>query len=229
MNNDQNNRRKYGRPSSADGTNLLHLLRTMHGLSLEELSQYTGISAMSLCKIEKGRHTSVRNLITLSAFFGVPADAFLRSLNGRPLREDMLQRIESLPTMNGTQLRRQMSKARVGNRLAGTGYENAVSEAPAKNPRNGYDVVSFRRDGTPIFIEVKSTKDPKNVPFYMSDAELRKLKSLRSSKDCEYRLVRIYDLGNPDGYQYETYTADEVLAQFDFEVDTYRVKKKEAA
>lgn len=49
----------------------------------------------------------------------------------------------------------------------------------AKSDSDGYDILSFENDGTPRYIEVKSTTNPEGtIDFYLSDNELQKSKTL---------------------------------------------------
>ncbi|MDB4664170.1 DUF3427 domain-containing protein [bacterium] len=59
----------------------------------------------------------------------------------------------------------------------------------------GYDIKSFNEDGSPKYIEVKSTRGSLNTDFYMSPNERR-----FAEKNAEnFYLYRVYDLGNQKG------------------------------
>lgn len=53
----------------------------------------------------------------------------------------------------------------------------------------GYDIKSYDKDGTEIYIEVKTTTGPENTPFYITANELAK------SQECpeQFYLYRVYD------------------------------------
>lgn len=53
----------------------------------------------------------------------------------------------------------------------------------------GYDIDSFEPDGTPIFIEVKTTNQGRNAPFYISATELAVSERLRD----KYRIYRLFE------------------------------------
>jgi hypothetical protein len=55
----------------------------------------------------------------------------------------------------------------------------------------GYDIESYEADGTPIFIEVKTTKGPIQTPFFLSENERR----TASEKGSSYRLYRVFKYG----------------------------------
>jgi hypothetical protein len=54
--------------------------------------------------------------------------------------------------------------------LRETPYINKVDDTIAGNPANGYDILSFTRDGKPLHIEVKATSGSEDV-FYLSRHE----------------------------------------------------------
>lgn len=57
------------------------------------------------------------------------------------------------------------------NYLKGTKYFHKVDETKAANPKNGYDILSFTRQGKPLHIEVKATTG-KEETFFISSNEL---------------------------------------------------------
>jgi hypothetical protein len=62
--------------------------------------------------------------------------------------------------------------------LKGTKYEKKVDNKKALNPSNGYDILSYTREGKPIYIEVKATAGTINQ-FYLSNHELQTAKRLK--------------------------------------------------
>ena len=65
-----------------------------------------------------------------------------------------------------------------------------VERVSKKDDSLGYDIASFNLDGTPLWIEVKTTNEGKNTPFFISDLEL---KTCQENLD-KYRLYRVYNL-----------------------------------
>ncbi|MFC7372450.1 DUF3883 domain-containing protein [Fictibacillus iocasae] len=55
-------------------------------------------------------------------------------------------------------------------KLKGTKFLQMIDEKKALVPSNGYDILSFTRDGKPLHIEVKATSGKENV-FYLSRHE----------------------------------------------------------
>lgn len=54
--------------------------------------------------------------------------------------------------------------------LKGTKYFQLIDQSKADNPSNGYDILSFTKDGHPLHIEVKATVG-KEEKFYLSENE----------------------------------------------------------
>ena len=55
----------------------------------------------------------------------------------------------------------------------------------------GYDIVSFADDGTPVFIEVKTTKGPITTPFFVTENERR----VAAEKRDTFRIYRLFGFG----------------------------------
>lgn len=79
-------------------------------------------------------------------------------------------------------------------RKAGSKYADKVSRAPAKNPENGYDILSYTEDGREIHIEVKSTTENLNEPFYMTKNERQTASRVRANGGI-YQIHRVYNIG----------------------------------
>lgn len=91
-------------------------------------------------------------------------------------------------------------------------YADMIDITPASNPQNGFDILSYTETGEQIFIEVKTTTDEENTPFYMSQHELSIAKKLWKS-GANYQIHRIYNIMNEDDSQigYVIYTSLENL------------------
>lgn len=72
-------------------------------------------------------------------------------------------------------------------------FAEMVDATPANNPKNGFDILSYTKSGEKIYIEVKTTTDNINAPFYMSQHELNTAKSFLS-KGKIYQIHRIYNI-----------------------------------
>lgn len=72
-------------------------------------------------------------------------------------------------------------------------YANDVSREPAKDPKNGYDILSFTEGGEKIYIEVKSTKGNADEPFFMTANEREKAKRVKKNGNI-YQIHRVYNV-----------------------------------
>lgn len=72
-----------------------------------------------------------------------------------------------------------------------------VDLTPADNSVNGFDILSYTETGEKIYIEVKTTTDTSNTPFYMSKHELTTAKEFWKN-GYNYQIHRIYDILNND-------------------------------
>ena len=82
-------------------------------------------------------------------------------------------------------------------------YADCVDNTPAENPQNGYDILSYTEEGTPIFIEVKSTLGDSHTPFYITANEKQTSERIRNDGGI-YQVHRVYNIGNDiDVFVYE--------------------------
>lgn len=79
--------------------------------------------------------------------------------------EELRKRIGDI----GEQYVFEREKARL--QKANSKYADFVDATPAKDPQNGYDILSYTEDGVPIHIEVKSTLGDLYTPFYITANE----------------------------------------------------------
>ena len=103
-------------------------------------------------------------------------------------------------------------------------YVDMVDASPANNPANGFDILSYTKDGEKIYIEVKTTVDCDNTPFFMSEHEISVAKKILNSGGI-YQIHRVYDIMNDDETQigYEIYDS---LDKLEFTELSYKVKGK---
>ncbi len=86
----------------------------------------------------------------------------------------------------------------------------------------GYDIQSFRADGSDLYIEVKTTSLGKNSSFYISPNEIKFSAAFASN----YQLARVYnyDPATGDG---EYYTLDgDLSSQIDLKPTQYMAQPK---
>lgn len=103
-------------------------------------------------------------------------------------------------------------------------YVDMIDVTPANNPANGFDILSYTKEGEKIYIEVKATVDCDNTPFFMSEHELSFAKKILSSGGI-YQIHRVYNIMNDDENQigYEVYDS---LDKLEFTELSYKVKEK---
>lgn len=65
-------------------------------------------------------------------------------------------------------------------KLEGTMYVSKIDGSVAINPSNGFDILSFEKDGTPLHIEVKATVGSENN-FYLSNHELNTARAMKEA------------------------------------------------
>ncbi len=221
---------------AADGGNIYYCLRVMNGLTMAALARLLHCNKNRINSLEHGRNTRVKVIMAYSELFGIPMDDLLRNNVAAIAAAKSI----GLPSAGGNKHKARMLKSvDVGNigeelvakreraRLAGTGYESCVSTKPARNRRNGYDVISSTEDGRPKYIEVKTTcsEDP-DEPFYMTDAECRKMKEFHAA-GAVYELYRVYGLNvETMDYSHIVYTPKEVIDLFEPVPETYRMVKR---
>ena len=83
----------------------------------------------------------------------------------------------------------------VRRKLRGTPYAHGVNEAVADDLCAGYDIQSCDLDGSPVFIEVKTTNGDVSEPMHMSANELE-FAEYCYANDLRYGLHRVYHLHN---------------------------------
>lgn len=81
---------------------------------------------------------------------------------------------------------------------ANSKFANLVDATPAKNPQNGYDILSYTEDGVPIYIEVKSTLGDLFTPFYITANEKETAEQIRKEGGI-YQVHRVYNIGKEIG------------------------------
>ena len=107
-------------------------------------------------------------------------------------------------------------------KLAGTPYENAVDPHFALDLSFGFDLLSFTPDGNQLYIEVKTTSDKKNTPFFISASEKAFMEFCHKT-GRRYELHRVFDIDrNPKRV---IYTSEDLL-HFRYTPHDYLVTKE---
>ena len=205
-----------------------------YGLTQQQLADACGLKVIDVGKLERKEYgIQLSKLRTLAAHLRVPLDAIihdrldlaLASLHTAPvldhaskrkLRSRQLKRLDN--GLRGEEL----VLAEERRKLAGTPYENAVDPHYALDPSFGFDLLSFTPDGQRLYIEVKTTSDKKNAPFFMSASEKAFMEFCHAT-GRNYELHRLFDIdGKP---RRVIYTAKDLLT-FRFTPHDYLVTKE---
>ena len=219
---------KFSNPKS-----LARFIRVRLGLSQNQLAHACDLTANDVSRIERGLYTiRIGALLKLAAYLGVSVDDVVKDdyasavpKLGQPRRDQNAQkRMRKLAEKRittgaaGEALVARMERAK----LSDTVFEKAVNENYADNVDAGYDIMSFRRDGTPVHIEVKTTTGSANEAFFMTAGELEFAKYC-AANGLAYELHRVYGLDRKGRGKQVIYSAEELL-DCDFQVATYLVK-----
>lgn len=104
--------------------------------------------------------------------------------------------------------------------LLNSPYAEKVDNSPSKDPKLGYDILSYTEEGVPIYIEVKSTVGDLDTPFFLTKHEENVAKKIRENHGI-YQIHRVYNVGGK--MKIEIYND---FNQFHFEETVYRVTFK---
>lgn len=111
--------------------------------------------------------------------------------------------------------------------LKGTNYQEKVSMSPSFNHENGFDILSYERDGRPVMIEVKTTTGPQETPFYITERERQTAEKAKAEGKL-YRFYRVSNIMAKDRKDIQLEKYDE-LSESDFEISgvLYRIRLQE--
>ena len=218
----------------APAENVITFLRMHYGLTQQQLAESCGLNVMDVGKLERKEYAiQLRKLQALASYLQVPLDAIihdrfdlaLASLHTAPVID-----LASKLKLQSTQLKRldnglrgeELVLAKERRKLAGTPYENAVDPHYALDPGFGFDLLSFTREGELLYIEVKTTSDKAEAPFFMSANE-RAFMEFCMETGRNYELHRVFDIdGKPKRV---IYTLEDLL-HFQFTPHDYLVTKE---
>jgi len=137
--------------------------------------------------------------------------------------EDLKQEIKSSPIDYLELHKLQMKVGQLGEayvyeqeckKLAGTKYISEIDENKASDPKNGYDILSFTREGELLHIEVKATTG-KEETFYLSNHEYQTAKKMKQNgmtyviyfvkevMSDNPKLTIIHDISDNKEYEFE--------------------------
>lgn len=218
----------------APAENVITFLRVHYGLTQQQLAEACGLNVMDVGKLERKEYgIQLIKLQTLASHLHVLLDVIihdrmdqaLASLHTAPvidhaskikLRNTQLKRLDN--GLRGEEL--VLAKER--KKLAGTPYENAIDPHFALDPSFGFDLLSFTPDGNQLYIEVKTTSDKKNTPFFISASEKAFMEFCHKT-GRRYELHRVFDIDrNPKRV---IYTSEDLL-HFRYTPHDYLVTKE---
>ncbi len=218
----------------APAENVITFLRVHYGLTQQQLAEACGLNVMDVGKLERKEYgIQLIKLQTLASHLHVPLDVIihdrmdqaLASLHTAPvidhaskikLRNTQLKRLDN--GLRGEEL--VLAKER--KKLAGTPYENAVDPHFALDPSFGFDLLSFTPDGNQLYIEVKTTSDKKNTPFFISASEKAFMEFCHKT-GRRYELHRVFDIDRTP--KRVIYTSEDLL-HFRYTPHDYLVTKE---
>ncbi len=217
--------------------NILNYLRKRYGLTQKGLAAATQLTANDISRFENGRFPGINKVITLAEYFEVTVDALLSN----NAEEVFATFKEAIPPCHNLQDRIKENRELcddIGRRgedwvyqqevrkLQGTVYANAVNPGYADDTESGFDILSFGKDGSSIFIEVKTTTGKANNNFVLSTGELKKARECLAIGE-RYEIHRVYYLDKKCGRI--IIPVKELFDNYTFETDSYKVKRKKVS
>lgn len=218
--------------------NLLHDLRLRRDMSQQELAKATDLTANDISRFERHGRIGMDKVLALADYLHITVDALLTN-DFQAVFAHLTT--PAFPTHRSSlQMERALTKkcelGRQGEdwvyrqeiqKLRGTVYVNAVNPNYANELTAGYDILSYDRDGTPILIEVKTTRKDAEYRFMMSAEEYCKaLECLQNG--VRYEVHRVYHCGTPSVGRV-IIPAETLLRDYTFESADYVVHRRDAA
>lgn len=193
--------------SFSDPGNLARYIRVYLGKSQQAVANETGMDIRDVAHIEQGRkNLRVWKFVRLAAYYHIALDDLLfdrfapaiSNLPAKPRRNTKplkalhryLRRCETLG-QEGEKFVASLERKK----LRGTPFAHGVNEAVADDLCAGYDIQSCDLDGSPIYIEVKTTNGDVSEPMHLSSGELE-FAEYCYANDLRYELHRVYHLHN---------------------------------
>ena len=189
-----------------DVFNVLYQVRLRVGLSQHQVAKKTGLTPNDICRFENGRIPSFGKCLIISKTLGIDIDALVRN--------DLAAVMNTFtkPAVAHHRLSRELDRKNaiineLGRRgedyvyayelesLKDTPWVNAVNPNIADEVSAGFDILSFFPDGTPKYIEVKTTSGKANSSIEMTEAEVKKMTEC-FKKGENYFVYRVYHFGD---------------------------------
>jgi transcriptional regulator with XRE-family HTH domain len=220
-----------------DPTNVTYFMRRYMGLTQEQLANETRLSANDISRIERGNFKArIEKFIKLAEYLSLPLEAILcnnlkaalAKLKAPPkVSRKMAERIrlrQEKSELTGFKGEDWVYEQEIAE-LSGTDYINAVNPNYADDEDAHFDILSFRRDGTPKLIEVKTTTGEASEAFYFTAGELSKAKECFENGTL-YEVDRVHHIDDYDKRGRQIISAEELFNDYEFIPDTYRVVRR---
>jgi|BioPla2DNA2_1021312.scaffolds.fasta_scaffold12938_5 transcriptional regulator with XRE-family HTH domain len=222
-----------------DITNVIYFMRRRMNLTQREIAEATGLTLNDISRAERGvlKH-QIKKIVMLSTFFCIPLEAILRN--------NLKAAVQTFKTP--TKVSRRM-KERIKayldrcddigckgedwvfqkevEKLKGTCYANGVNPNFSDDEAAAFDILSFSLSGESIIIEVKTTPNESDEPFFFSSDELK------IARECyengrRYEVHRVHNINNPNKRGREIISAEELFSNYNFIPVSYKVVRKES-
>ena len=230
-------RRKY-RPRFFANPSLLRYLRVSRHLSQAELAKSCGnhLTANDISKAERGNfRMSTIKFMQLADYYGVSLQVIAKNdfsslagqyvaANDRELEADRRRTAQARKDDIGARGEDFAAKLE-RERLAGTGLAELVCQDYANYEYSGFDLLSFTHDGSPMYVEVKTSVGGERF-YYLSACELEFAKYCHKHSQ-PYKLVRINYFDDDTRRCVKEYSAAEVIRMHK-ETSAYRVEEAAA-
>lgn len=161
---------------------VIKLLRDYLGLSQAELSKRAGITQADLSEMEhKAPYGQIAKYQRLAAALNTTVQSLLMNdansiplsffdTAGTPEYNDALPMDHTILGRQGEELALQMERAKLEN-ITPVLSKLVMPYYKMKVPSPGFDILSFQSDGTPIYIEVKTTENTDASTFQLTKRE----------------------------------------------------------
>ena len=218
---------------------VLRYLRTLHGLTQEELAKECGLPVTTISNIERGyTNAQIATIVRLAEWFGLWEDAIV--YNDFSLIVPALDRLDKPhhqtshrlasyrlhrgkvdeSVLRGEQFVEELEKRK----LSGSPYAKAVTARFADDESAGFQILSFRPEGTPLYVMVVTSPPGERTKFEISQTKLAFAKYCAETQK-EFRLYWIYDFIDSADPRYLTFNAETLLNQIQNTIEEEAVWK----
>lgn len=226
--------------NASHSPNVAQYMRILSGKTIAEVSSVTGLSLMTISRIERGNFASgIDKLQTLARNYGITVDALVRNdlaailhtligpaVASHKVYDEYLKRAEQC---NKTGIAGEdWVFQQESEKLRGSIYEFAVNPNYSDEREAHHDMLSFDAEGNPIVIEVKATTKNSNTAFCMTVPEINRAKECLNT-GITYEIHRVHHVDNPNKIGRDIIGAAELFSMFEFTPTKYSVERRSKA